>query len=573
MTRRRKLKSNTLKILFLFGFVTAFTFLSLKIPRETDAASLDKFDPGNIITDYMMSKVDTMSVADIDSFLHAKGNCNNTNTYLANNYPHLSYHIENGHFVCLADERFGNGTEIGSGQTAAEVIYEVAHEYNINPQVLIVLLQKEQGLITDSWPNNIQYRSATGFGCPDTAACDSKYYGFKNQLKNAAALFRTVLDGGWTNYPVGENYIYYNPDRNCGGSTVNIKNRATSSLYRYTPYQPNAGALAAGYGTTTCGAYGNRNFYLYFMDWFGDPTKNNSWVSMENARYLETTKTDKINPFSNEILEVLENGKTIKFTSKILIGSGEWCLRTEYDTKNSNNSCVPLSKLKEITLKYEKLPAGEQYKLINVSSEKTYIKGESTTIKFSKGAIRRFTKKTTFNGKTYYITEFDDKNTNGEYGIEKSYLSKTPEYEDFLEPRYMVINQSTDRINTFTGDYYDTLPKGKIIKFTTKIKIGNTWYYRTEHNSKNNIDAIIEASNLSEAPKYENFSEPRQLVVNKTTNRINPFTGDYYDTLPKSKIIKFTTKIKIGNTWYYRTEHNSKNNIDAVVEANALREL
>ena len=281
-----KLKPANLKYLFLFGFVAVLTFLSLRIPVKSNAASLASFDPGNIISDYTMSNVNTMSVADIDRFLHDHGNCNNTSTYLANNYPNLSYHIENGHFVCLADERFGEGTTIGSGQTAAEIIYEVAHEYSINPQVLIVLLQKEQGLVTDSWPNNIQYRSATGYGCPDTAACDSKYYGFKNQLKNAANLFRTVLNGGWTNYPLGVNYIYYNPDRNCGGSNVEIKNLATSSLYRYTPYQPNSGALAAGYGTAACGAYGNRNFYLYFVDYFNyDPA-----TGEENANLLEVIR-------------------------------------------------------------------------------------------------------------------------------------------------------------------------------------------------------------------------------------------------------------------------------------------
>ncbi|MBQ3320879.1 S-layer homology domain-containing protein, partial [Candidatus Saccharibacteria bacterium] len=69
-------------------------------------------------------------------------------------------------------------------------------------------------------------------------------------------------------------YIQYNPDSSCGGSTVYIENLATSSLYRYTPYQPNASSLAAGYGTgNSCSAYGNRNFYLYFNDWFGDSTE------------------------------------------------------------------------------------------------------------------------------------------------------------------------------------------------------------------------------------------------------------------------------------------------------------
>ena len=49
-----------------------------------------------------------------------------------------------------------------------------------------------------------------------------------------------------------------------------IQNQATANLYYYTPYQPNAAALRAGYGEGDgCSAYGNRNFYQYFTDWFG----------------------------------------------------------------------------------------------------------------------------------------------------------------------------------------------------------------------------------------------------------------------------------------------------------------
>jgi len=267
------------KVSFLFAFVAAFTFLALKLPHSSTAVSLADFRPGNIISDYTMSNYTTMSVADIDAFLHAHGNCNDRDTAKASWYPHLHYHIQDGHFVCLADEVFTDGIEYGDlipagakTRTAAQIIYDVAQEWKINPQVLLVLLEKEQGLISDSWPNSVQYRSATGFGCPDTAPCNEVYYGFYNQLDNAAYLFRTVLDGGWTNYPLGDNYIAYSPNAACGGSIVNVENLATSSLYRYTPYQPNAAALAAGYGTVTCGAYGNRNFFLYFTNWFGDPT-------------------------------------------------------------------------------------------------------------------------------------------------------------------------------------------------------------------------------------------------------------------------------------------------------------
>ncbi len=277
--QRRRSKRNWFVLLGVFVAVFLFTFLAqrFKVDEDAGAASLAGFDPGFIISDYQMGDYKSMSEAEIQAFLTAKNPCSNSNY---NYYKSLSantkykWHWENGHFVCLSEERFGDGEVIGSGETAARIIYKAAQDYKINPKVIIVLLQKETSLITDPIPNDGDYRKATGYGCPDTAACSSKYYGFKNQVRNAAALFRTVLDGGWTNYPLGNNYVQYNPNAACGGSIVNIRSLATSALYRYTPYQPNAGAIAAGYGTASCGAYGNRNFYLYYQDWFGGITSD-----------------------------------------------------------------------------------------------------------------------------------------------------------------------------------------------------------------------------------------------------------------------------------------------------------
>ena len=306
-------------IIFTFVMVFVFSFFSTRDMKVSNAA--EGFNPGLIITDYVMSEYNSMTEAEIQTFLKSKNSCDNTNTYLATVYSSYSYHIKDGHFVCLADELFGEGIEYGgtTGETAAHIIWQAAQDYHINPRVLIVLLQKEQGLITDTWPNNIQYRSATGYGCPDTAACNSKYYGFKNQIRNAANLFRAVLDGGWTNYPVGNNYIQYNPNASCGGSIVNIQNLATSALYRYTPYQPNAAALAAGYGTAYCGAYGNRNFYLYFQDWFGGITEDKDMspngqirrLINQYASVLGQKMTELITEEDGRIWQSFENG-TIK---------------------------------------------------------------------------------------------------------------------------------------------------------------------------------------------------------------------------------------------------------------------
>ena len=283
IVRRRRDKRIWYAIAGVFVAVFLFSFLTQKFKANdtAEAANLSAFDPGYIISDYQMGNYNSMSEAEIQAFLTAKNPCSNTDygyyQRLSGNYNY-KWHFENGHFICLSEERFGdNDNEIGFqyGESAAHIIWQAAQDYKINPQALLVLLQKETGLITDPIPNNGDYRKATGYGCPDTAACSSKYYGFKNQIRNAASLYRYVLDNGSRYYPVGNNYVQYNPNGACGGSVVNIKNRATSALYQYTPYQPNGSALAAGYGAGDgCSAYGNRNFYLYFEDWFGGVTRD-----------------------------------------------------------------------------------------------------------------------------------------------------------------------------------------------------------------------------------------------------------------------------------------------------------
>ncbi len=256
------------KLFLLFAFVLSATlgFLAFKNLDQTSAvhSAYSGFNAGNIINDTVMSDYNSMSESDIHNFLKSKNPCNDTNLSKADGYWHLNYHVENGHFVCMADERF-------NGESAAHIIWQAAQDYKINPRVLIVLLQKEQGLVTDTWPNfNLQYRSATGYGCPDTAACDSQYYGFKNQVRNAASFYRYILNNGSAYYPVGNRSVKYNPDGGCGSSIVNIQNRATSALYQYTPYQPNNAVLNAGPGVVVnCGAYGNVNFYYYYTQWFG----------------------------------------------------------------------------------------------------------------------------------------------------------------------------------------------------------------------------------------------------------------------------------------------------------------
>jgi cell wall-associated NlpC family hydrolase len=80
------------------------------------------------------------------------------------------------------------------------------------------------------------------------------------------------VDPSKINYPVGQtSQVYWNvAESGCGKTPVTVQNTATATLLTYTPYVPNAASLAAYPGTgDACSAYGNRNFYRMFTQWFG----------------------------------------------------------------------------------------------------------------------------------------------------------------------------------------------------------------------------------------------------------------------------------------------------------------
>lgn len=258
--------SRILALINLFFFSCLFCTLA-----GASVVNAAPWSAGRIIDDYIFTNSNSMSVEDIQRFLDSKTpTCDTMGTKpYTSTMTRAQYAASRGvstPFICLK-----NYSE--NGQRASQIIYNVAQQYKINPQALMVLLQKEQGLITDDWPWPVQYRSATGYGCPDTAPCDSQYYGLVNQLSWAAKMFRAIMDGSptwYTPYILGNNYVRWSPNSSCGGANVYIENRATQALYNYTPYQPNQAALNAGYGSgDSCSAYGNRNFWLYFTDWFG----------------------------------------------------------------------------------------------------------------------------------------------------------------------------------------------------------------------------------------------------------------------------------------------------------------
>lgn len=260
--------------------------------NSTYAADARNFNAGHIIDDSVFTNTSSMSVADIQNFLNSKvPTCDSWGQKTSElgggtRAQWLLAHGISTPITCLRDyyenpstAQNNYGSSIPSGAiSAAQIIYNYSQQFGINPQVMLVTLQKENGLVTDEWPTPRQYTQAMGFGCPDNVApgapvCDPSYGSFSAQIYEAARHFRGFIDNkaGWfIPFTTGNNYIAWSPDPSCGGSTVNIENRATVALYSYTPYQPNQAAKNAQYGSgDSCSAHGNRNFYLYFTDWFG----------------------------------------------------------------------------------------------------------------------------------------------------------------------------------------------------------------------------------------------------------------------------------------------------------------
>ena len=289
------------KFLLLSGLIFLSSFLLI---APASAANKEDFNAGRIIDDYVFYNSNSMNSSQIQSFLESKvQNCDYNGTQSASDwgYPNITHaqlaeYKRNGTngftqdsgfhappYKCLrvytqdtpqmeAASGLCEGIPAYSNRSAAQIIKDISIACGINPQVLIVLLEKEQSLITDKWPLNRQLEKATGFACPDTAPCNPAFGGFFYQIYHAARQFKI-----YQAYPERYNYlagrsqaIRWSPNSSCGSGQVYIENQATAGLYIYTPYQPNAAALNNLYGSGDgCSAYGNRNFWRIFSDWFG----------------------------------------------------------------------------------------------------------------------------------------------------------------------------------------------------------------------------------------------------------------------------------------------------------------
>ena len=585
-----RLKSSRSLASLIFLGVAAFGIIAIgsiqSHPTAKAVSALD-FKPGKVIDDSIFYNKNTMTVQQIQSFLDRQiGACDTWGTgtseygggtraqYAASvGWPAPPYVCINTYYEnpTTGETSFEKGGGAFSGGiSAAQIIYDAAQAYSINPQVLLVILKKESAgpLTYDKWPLKSQYRYAMGYACPDSginysAACVSSKSGFYKQMTLAAWQLNYYKEHpNDYRYGIGLNTIQYAPDPACGTKQVNIENIATLSLYLYTPYTPNVGSLNNYPGQAPCGSYGNRNFFMFFNEWFGStqvvlkfsPISTPRWMQTKNDVY----KTDLVSLADAGAL--IPKGTQIKFIDKIAV-NGKWYLRTEFNYNDGGYYAIAQDQIEDISYQ----PITPKWVTFTVDgyrshpAPRTAVSGDS----LMRGTSVKVVDQIIVDGSTYYRTEYNS--TNGQdFGIHSRFVS------DFAPvpldgPRTFCSNISINRVNPQTGAVVDTSTGGVAsISITKKTLVNSIWYFQAA--ADDNTTKFYRSADLRDVC-YASFQGPRNMIIKQDAIRFNPYTKQTLDTLKKGSVIAFSTKILLNGQWYFRTMHNSINNIDAVVSA------
>ncbi|MDB5164318.1 MAG: hypothetical protein JWS12_936 [Candidatus Saccharibacteria bacterium] len=282
---------------------------------QSRSVSAATFNRNDIIDNAVFDKNNAMNAAQINNFL--------------NNFPNSCISPNSG-FQAIDPTGYSPsaGFSFGNFTTAGQVIYDAAQAYHINPQVLLVTLQKEQSLVNGgssicNSPSQNQYAAAVGYGCPDgghsysysnvnlyerngvmvtnvssTCVNSASKVGFTQQVIRAAWLLKfgeqrsqgninwAEIHGNWNNSddpqscysgpmtqgtfkicPSGSS-TFYDGNYIIDGASIHIQNGPTAALYWYTPH-----------------FNGNQNFFNLFTTWFGStsyPEPLGSLLAVDN---------------------------------------------------------------------------------------------------------------------------------------------------------------------------------------------------------------------------------------------------------------------------------------------------
>ena len=298
------------------------------------APALADFNPNILISDSAFSNTSTFTgAAGIQQFLSAKG------SVLANTDPTFLQMLREPQISLMKQALNDPEPNLDHLRSAAQLIWDSSQMTGINPQVILVTLQKEQSLISGGFSSNDRMQTALdhalGFSCPDASGCSSQFGGFYFQLFGTvdaqgnhflgapASLMRSFstpngrgpmidVNNSTIGSPfvrsshVGDTILLGNTQ---GGPTnppatqaVTLGDSATAALYRYTPHVYN----------------GNYNFWKFYSSWF--KYINGSFVQINGS----------------PIVYIVENGAMSQIPPFVMMARG-------IDPKSVVTSSIPQS--------------------------------------------------------------------------------------------------------------------------------------------------------------------------------------------------------------------------------------
>lgn len=315
-----------------FAIAILSLFFTLSHTKIASAAIDADFDPSYIISDFDILDHNSMTLPQIQNFLQEH------NSYLANyitpnsngimkTAAEIIYDATNRNFNC-------EGANLSDEPTEAEKRLKCKTITTISPKFMLVLLQKEASLVSDSNPKQSRLDWATGYGCPDNWACNPYYKGFGKQVNSAALQFLAYMREPYHyNYKMGQAYTFTNPYGTISQQDMTVipKNLATAALYNYTPHVFN----------------GNYNVYKLFKMYFPEDKivsqavnkiyPDGSLLKLEDgpgiwlieggvkrpfinySSFISRFKPEQVLTTTQEYLNAYPNGANIKFANYSIV--------------------------------------------------------------------------------------------------------------------------------------------------------------------------------------------------------------------------------------------------------------
>ncbi len=269
--------------------------LSLLLPLPSLA-----FNPNYIISDHELEDYNSMTADEIQQF--------------------FSNH---GSFLAYYDAIW---PENGLATRAMDIVWLAAQKFHINPKFLLVMLEREQSLISIQKPPS-QKRLTWAMGY---AVCDkcqlkhpsvAKYGGFGSQVYYAAERIRNIYLADLAKHGVTQTGMGPGITKKIDKKKVTPANNVTAILYTYTPH-----------------ITGNKNFFTLWNRWFSDiiyPDGSLLQDEKTGGVYLITNgakrpivsksilvsrfNDDAIIPVSRRIIDSYPDGPAIKFPDYSLL--------------------------------------------------------------------------------------------------------------------------------------------------------------------------------------------------------------------------------------------------------------